>query len=80
MSAEGRVEYQKLNQMTALLLFGCVFGVQLGSLEKKLTRLKRLTVKSIYVICGWRTLREWHYLLGCASAQVQSRKTCTTAI
>ena len=27
--AEGRVDYQKLNQTTALLLFGCVFGVQL---------------------------------------------------
>ena len=27
-SAEGRVEYQKLNQTTALLLFGWVFGVQ----------------------------------------------------
>ena len=34
MSAEGRVEHQKLNQTTALLLFGWVFGVQLGSLEK----------------------------------------------
>ena len=34
-SAEGRVEHQKLNQTTALLLFGWVFGVQLGSLEKK---------------------------------------------
>ena len=29
MSAEGRVEQQKLNQTTALLLFGLVFGVQL---------------------------------------------------
>ena len=27
--AEGRVEHQKLNQTTALLLFGWVFGVQL---------------------------------------------------
>ena len=27
--AEGRVERQKLNQTTALLLFGWVFGVQL---------------------------------------------------
>ena len=34
MSAEGRVEHQKLNQTTALLLFGWVFGVQLDSLEK----------------------------------------------
>ena len=33
-SAEGRVEHQKLNQTTALLLFGWVFGVQLDSLEK----------------------------------------------
>ena len=29
MSAEGRVEHQKLNQTTALLLFDSVFGVQL---------------------------------------------------
>ena len=35
-SAEGRVEHQKLNQTTALLLFGWVFGVQLDSLEKSL--------------------------------------------
>ena len=34
MSAKGRVEQQKLNQTTALLLFGWVFGVQLDSLEK----------------------------------------------
>ena len=33
-SAEGRVEHQKLNQTTALLLFCWVFGVQLDSLEK----------------------------------------------
>ena len=31
MSAEGRVEHQKLNQTAALLSFGWVFGVQLGS-------------------------------------------------
>ena len=34
MSAEGRVEHQKLNQTTALLLFGWVCGVPLDSLEK----------------------------------------------
>ena len=34
MSAEDRVEHQKLNQTTALLLFGWAFGVQLGSLIK----------------------------------------------
>ena len=34
-SAEGRVEHQTLNQVAALLSFGFVFGVQLGSLEKK---------------------------------------------
>ena len=33
-SAEGRVEHQKLNQTAALLSFGWVFGVQLDSLEK----------------------------------------------
>ena len=33
-SAEGRVERQKLNQTTsALLSFGCVLGVYLDSLE-----------------------------------------------
>ena len=30
-SAEGRVESQKLNQTAALLLFGWMFGVQLNS-------------------------------------------------
>ena len=35
MSAEGRVEHQKLNQTTALL-FGWVCGVQLDSLEKSI--------------------------------------------
>ena len=34
-SAEGQAEQQKLNQTTALLLFGLVIGVQLDSLEKK---------------------------------------------
>ena len=33
-SAEGRVENQKLNQTAALLSFGWVFGFQLDSLEK----------------------------------------------
>ena len=36
MSAEGRVENQKLNQTAALLSFGWVFGFQLDSLEKHL--------------------------------------------
>ena len=36
MSAEGRVEHQKRTQTaTTLWLFGFVFGVQLGSLEKR---------------------------------------------
>ena len=35
MSAEGRVEHQKLNQTAALLSFGRVFGVQLDSLDIK---------------------------------------------
>ena len=34
-SAEGRVENQKLNQTAALLLFGWVFGFQLDSLENE---------------------------------------------
>ena len=32
-SAEGRVEHQKLKQTKALMLFGRVFGAQLASLE-----------------------------------------------
>ena len=35
-SAEGRVENQKLNQTAALLSFGLVFGFQLDLLEKNL--------------------------------------------
>ena len=34
MYAEGLVEHQKRTQTAALLSFGFVFGVQLGSLEK----------------------------------------------
>ena len=43
MSAEGRVENQKLNQTAALLSFGWVFGFQLDSLEKHLITLLALT-------------------------------------
>ena len=39
MSAEGRVENQKLNQTAALLSLGWVFGIQLDTLEKNLTTL-----------------------------------------
>ena len=42
-SAEGRVENQKLNQTAALLSFGWVFGFQLDSLEKHLITLTGLT-------------------------------------
>ena len=35
MSAEGRVEHQKLNDMAALLSVFWVFGFQLDSLEKR---------------------------------------------
>ena len=42
-SAEGRVENQKLNQTAALLSFGSVFGFQLDSLEKHLITLAILT-------------------------------------
>ena len=42
-SAEGRVENQKLNQTAALLSFGWVFGFQLDSLEKNLITLTRVT-------------------------------------
>ena len=43
MSAEGRVENQKLNQTAALLSFGWVFGFQLDSLEKHLITVAGLT-------------------------------------
>ena len=43
MSAEGRVEHQKLNQTAAVLSFGLVFGVQLDLLEKNLITLTRGT-------------------------------------
>ena len=43
MSAEGRVENQKLNQTAALLSFGWVFGFQLNSLEKHLITLAVVT-------------------------------------
>ena len=43
MSAEGRVEYQKLNQTAALLSFGWVFGFQLDLLEKNLVSLVGFT-------------------------------------
>ena len=39
MSAEGRVENQKLNQTAALLSFGSVFGFQIDLLEKNLVSL-----------------------------------------
>ena len=43
MSAEGRVENQKLNQTAALLSFGWVFGFQLDLLEKNLITLPVVT-------------------------------------
>ena len=42
-SAEGRVENQKLNQTAALLSFGWVFGFQLGLLEKNVFTLVAVT-------------------------------------
>ena len=36
-SAEGRIEHQKLNQTADVLSFGWVFGVQLDSLEKSVS-------------------------------------------
>ena len=47
MSAEGRVENQKLNQTAALLSFGWVFGFQLDLLEKNLTTLLGFTFTRI---------------------------------
>ena len=43
MSAEGRVENQKLNQTAALLSFGWVFGFQLDLLEKDFATLPGFT-------------------------------------
>ena len=42
-SAEGRVENQKLNQTAALLSFGLVLGFQLDLPEKNLITLTRVT-------------------------------------
>ena len=42
-SAEGRVENQKLNKTAALLSFGWVFGFQLDSLEKNVLTLVAVT-------------------------------------
>ena len=42
-SAEGRVENQKLNQTAALLSFGWVFGFQLDLLEKNMFTLLAVT-------------------------------------
>ena len=36
-SAEGRVEHQKLNQAAAMLWFGWAFGVQLDLVEKTIS-------------------------------------------
>ena len=47
--AEGRVEHQKLNQTTALLLFGWVFGVQLDY---------SLWLKSVSATAGERVINE----------------------
>ena len=47
-SAEGRVENQKLNQTAALLSFGWVFGFQLDLLEKNLITLTRVTFTHIF--------------------------------
>ena len=54
--AEGQVEHQKLNQTTALVLFGWVFGVQLDSLEKKLVTFAELNFNqnSVIIICTIR--------------------------
>ena len=50
MSAEGRVEIQKLNQTAALLSFGWVFGFQLDLLEKNLVSLAGLTFREFQVV------------------------------
>ena len=59
MSAESRVIHQKLDQMTALLLFGLGFGVKLHSLEETDTP-RAITREEYYVICGW-SLETYHF-------------------
>ena len=49
MSAEGRVENQKLNQTAALLSFGWVFGFQLDLLEKYLVSLSGFTSTKLFI-------------------------------
>ena len=65
--AEGRVGHQTLNQTTALLLFGWVFGVQLGLLENNLLTFAGLNVtqNSVIIICNIRvySLQKTEYLV-----------------
>ena len=58
-SAEGRVENQKLNQTAALLSFGWVFGFQLDSLEKNLITLTRVTFTENDLMQGVRLNRSY---------------------
>ena len=50
MFAEGRVEQKKLNQPTAMPLFGLVFCVQRDSLEKKYSS-KTLNREEYDIMC-----------------------------
>ena len=55
-SAGGQVEHQKLNQTTALLLFGWVFDVQLDSLEKSVLAHDEKRVDFIPTYCTTYTV------------------------
>ena len=50
--AEGRVEHQKLNQTTALLLFGWVFGVQLDY-SLRLKSVSATAGKRVGILLNW---------------------------
>ena len=49
-SAEGRVENQKLNQTAALLSFGGVFGFRLDLVEKNFVSLAGFTSTQLLII------------------------------
>ena len=75
MSAEGRVENQKLNQTAALLSFGWVFGFQLDLLEKNLITLPELTFTPYLRKNPWMysMFFLWEVFFTCLSTLVKNR-------
>ena len=59
LSAEGLVDNQKLNQMTRLMSFACVFGFQLDLLEKKLITLTGFTFRWILTYSIFQDNLKW---------------------